>query len=102
MIGLVRRSRRRHVRNFKADGAFLGSFAAASQFDQGRKEIEAVNDTSRRRRGPKISSVVPPPHPISASLQGAPRFSEPFIDRLEHRFNASELDTPFSGPVQSA
>jgi hypothetical protein len=30
VIGIFRRYRCRHVRNFKGDGAFIGSFAAAS------------------------------------------------------------------------
>jgi hypothetical protein len=46
VIGLFRRSRRRHVRNFKGDGAFIGSFAAASQFEQGQRE------RSRERHSP--------------------------------------------------
>jgi hypothetical protein len=30
VIGVFRRSRCRHIRNFKGDGAFIESFAAAS------------------------------------------------------------------------
>jgi len=48
VIGHFRRRRRRHVRNFEGDGAFIGSFAAASQLDQSRREIKALNDASRR------------------------------------------------------
>ena len=97
LIEHSRRSSSRHISNLEGDGMILGSFTAASEFDQGLRNIETVNGASRRGQSQNLQR-----RRATASDVGDPagrfeiqRSDQRFIDRGEHRFQVSRLGVPF-------
>ena len=98
MIWFFRRRRRRYVRDFEGDGAFIGERARTSYFDQGWRDIEAVNDGVRR--GP-AEDLQRRPAATACDIRDSIRrvqvqcLNQHRVHWREHGFHASELGTPF-------
>ena len=90
----------------KARVRCAGTDAAASDLDEGRRDVEAVDDASRRRPAQNLQRRSAAAAADLGDAEGRvelQRADQRFVDGRQHRLHAGELGEPFlaarGGPV---